>query len=192
MRHSYAHFSDEETEAEEGKILCLRPHSWKHAEGPDPNYLLFCARLPQFLLRLLGELQLCVLFPGAACRAVTPGTRSVASSHGEQRGLRSFLPIHLESQALGTTTQTYLDILYCSVFNLATGHAERRVGLGGCSLTWLLLSAGSGCGNQNKGSSPIFISIPTQFHLTVLGYPPPAFTVRVSSCLSSRALTSWV
>lgn len=41
MRHSYAHFSDEETEAEEDKILCLRPHSWKHAEGPDPNYLFF-------------------------------------------------------------------------------------------------------------------------------------------------------
>lgn len=31
---------------------------------------------------------------------MTPGTRSVASSHGEQRGPRSFLPIHLDSQAL--------------------------------------------------------------------------------------------
>ena len=47
-------------------------------------------------------------------------------------------------------------------------------------------------GMRTRGSFPIFISIPTPFHLTVLRYPPPAFTVRVSSRLSSRALTSWV
>ena len=76
------------------------PYCWEHA-----GLVSWVPRLPQFLLRLLGELQLCVLFPGAACCAVTPGTRSVASSHGEQRGLHSFLPIHLEAQALGTATR---------------------------------------------------------------------------------------
>ena len=75
---------------------------------------------------------------------------------------------------------------------MATGHAERKVGLGAAPFPGFFCPQVVDVGMRTRGCSPIFISIPTPFHLTVLGYPPPAFTVRVSSRLSSRALTSWV